>query len=202
MIRAICLALCTLCAVGCQPLTPVPSLITNSPPPAEVPVANIPTSLRPYNWIDARGSGSCVNASTCYLLIHRNLEPLAKWWRANHAGGETDSSIRRHLDAAGLPYAFTRSADSSFLDWCTRTRRGAIIWFYDRHCVAFCGFHQGDDGKVYAFLNDNNRPTQFIRVERAEFLRRWRGYGGFGLTLLNSPIPPPLWPRFQEQVAG
>ncbi|TWU17980.1 hypothetical protein [Allorhodopirellula heiligendammensis] len=181
---------------GCNQ-SAAPILIPNQPPPAEVPAANLPESLRPYNWTAADGSGSCVNASTVYALQWRGKEAMADWWRRNHSGGETDTSIRQSHDAAGLRYVFTRSADESFLDWCSRTRRGAIIWFYTRHCVTFVGF-ANVDGREYAFLNDNNRPTRYIKVERAEFLRRWADYGGFALSLLDPPVPPPLYPAYRS----
>jgi len=179
-----------------------PTLTANTPPTLESPGANLPVTLRPYNWTDSMGSGSCVNASTVYQLRWRNMETLAEWWRKNHAGGETDSSIRKSHDAVQLKYAFTRSADPAFLDWASRTRRGAIIWFYTRHCVTFVGFARDTDGVTYAYLNDNNRPTRHIKIERGDFLRRWRDeYGGFSLSILNPPVPPPLWPRFTEAPA-
>ncbi len=184
------------CASGCNQ-TAAPNLIPTTPPAAEVPTANLPESLRPYNWTDRSGSGSCVNASTVYMLRWRGKEAMADWWRQNHAGGETDSTIREHHDRAWVRYVFTRSADASFLDWCTRTRRGAIIWFYDRHCVTFVGFATVE-GREYAFLNDNNRPKRYIRIERNEFLRRWAGYGGFGLSILDPPVPPPLFPAYRR----
>ena len=185
----------SLAVTGCDSR---PTLTANSAPSVEVPGANLPVDLRPYNWTDAFGSGSCVNASSVYQLRWRNLEAAAELWRKSHAGGETDLSIRQHFDAVGIKYAYTRSADPAFLDWCSRTRRGSIIWFYERHCVTFCGFARDPDGHEYAYLNDNNRPTRYIRIERGEFLQRWRGYGGFALSPLNSPVPPPLWQRFTE----
>lgn len=183
---------------GCAGPSAGPDLSIVPPPPAEVPAANLPAPLRPYNWTDRAGSGSCVNASTVFMLRWRAEPELAQWWRENHAGGETANSIRSHHDRAGLKYVYTTSADGSLLDWATETRRGAIIWFYPRHCVTFCGFHQGDDGREYAYLNDNNRPQQFIRIERSEFLRRWAGYGGFALSILNPPVPPRLYPGFRS----
>ena len=190
------LCVAALFCTGCVP-GGSPTLIPNPTPPPEIPVANLPEELRPYNWTDSGGSGSCVNASTVYMLRWRGKEAMADWWRRNHAGGETDDSIRRHHDAAGLKYVFTRSADADFLDWCTRTRRGAIIWFFSRHCVTFCGFHEVN-GKEYAFINDNNRPARYLRIERSEFLQRWAGYGGFGLSILDPPVPPPLFPAYRR----
>lgn len=195
-LSAFALAMC--CFVGgCNTLQPRPSLVPVAAPAVEVPVANLPASLRPYNWTDRGGSGSCVNASTVFMLRWRGMMEAADWWRQNHAGGETDSSIRRHHDAQQIPYRYTVQADPDFLDWCTATRRGAIIWYYPRHCVTFCGFHTESDGRVYAYINDNNRPQKYIRIERSEFLQRWAGYGGFALSILDPPVPPPLFPAWR-----
>lgn len=166
-------------------------------PSLELPGANLPDSLRPRNWTDSRGSGSCVNASTMFNLRWSAQPDMADYWRKTYAGGETDSSIRRAHDQNRLPYYFTRSADRSFLEWVTATRRSALIWYYPSHCVNFVGFHadptRPTDPTVYAWLCDNNRPARFIRVPVQEFQSKWAGYGGFGLSLASPPVPPPLF---------
>ncbi|HBJ34230.1 MAG TPA: hypothetical protein DDZ51_05580 [Planctomycetaceae bacterium] len=160
---------------------------------AEVPVANLPVELRPMNWTDARGSGSCVNASTVFNLHWSNQPQLADWWRRNHAGGETSTTIRQHHDRQNLRYFYTLRADPAILDWCTATRRSALIWYYPSHCINFCGFHRDESGREMAYLLDNNRPRNWIKVERAKFIREWAGYGGFALALAAPPVPPPLY---------
>jgi len=160
---------------------------------AEVPAANLPVNLRPFNWTDARGSGSCVNASTVFNLHWSNNPELADWWRRSHAGGETSTSIRRHHDERNLRYFYTLRADPALLDWCTATRRSALIWFYPSHCINFCGFHRDESGREVAYLLDNNRPRNWIKVERSKFLKEWAGYGGFALALAADPVPPPLY---------
>lgn len=190
--------ICCLLAIACCGCTNPPSLSVVPPRGInEVPGANLPASMRPTNWTDSFGSGSCVNASTVYMLRWRGREAMADWWRANHAGGETGSSIRAAHDAAGLRYVYTDRADPSFLDWCSQTRRGCIIWFYDSHCVTFCGW-SNKDGRQVAMINDNNRPSRYIEIERNEFIRRWAGYGGFGLSLLDPPVPAPLYNALTE----
>ncbi|EMI17770.1 hypothetical protein RMSM_05296 [Rhodopirellula maiorica SM1] len=192
MLALIALVVCC----GCNEL---PQRVTTLPIKrvVETPAANLPTSLRPYNWTDARGSGSCVNASTVYNLTWSAKPELAAWWRKNHAGGETDTSIRRSHDAVGLRYYYTRNADPEFLKWVTKTRRSALIWYYQSHCVNFVGFHRDptrpDDSTMYAWLCDNNRPTRYIKVPIDSFLRKWAGYGGFGLALKDPPVPPSLF---------
>ncbi len=188
------LLLISLVLTGCASTAPVPEpRLLPSLAAAEVPAANLPVSMRPFNWTDERGSGSCVNASTVFNLRWSNQAQLADWWRRNHAGGETSSSIRLHHDARNVRYFYTLRADPALLDWCTRTRRSCLIWYYPSHCINFCGFHRDESGKVMAYLLDNNRPRNWIRVERAKFLREWAGYGGFALALAADPIPPPLY---------
>lgn len=200
-IAAAILCLAAIAAGGCHD-APVPApdqLVRNPVPPPEVPSANLPEPMRPHNWVDAGGSGSCANASTVYSLRWEGMPEKADWWRNNHAGGETATSLRRKHDAAGLAYVYTEAADPSFLEWCTRTRRPAVIWFFTSHAINFAGFHKGADGQTYAHLCDNNRPSRFITIEKSEFVRRWKGYGGFGLAILASPAPPPLYPAFRKK---
>lgn len=188
----ICLLGLVFCCLGCVPAVPQLSIIPPRPV-TEVPAANLPTSMRPYNWTDRAGSGSCVHASTCFNLYWSSQPEKADWWRRNHAGGETSTTIRKYHDSAGLKYFFTLRADPQLLDWCTSTRRSALIWYFQSHCINFVGFHRSPDGQVYAHLIDNNRPTQVIKVERQTFLRNWAGYGGFALALADPPVPPPLY---------
>ncbi|MEO9590894.1 hypothetical protein [Rhodopirellula bahusiensis] len=164
---------------------------------AEVPAANLPTSLRYRNWTDARGSGSCVIASSNYNHNWVGDNATAVSWRQKYAGGQTETSIRRKHDAEQLPYVFTRTADAEFLKWVSRTRRSALIWFWKNHCVNFVGFHRDPnrptDPTMYAWLCDNNRPTQYIPIPVNEFFRRWAQDGGFGLAREAAPVPPPLF---------
>jgi hypothetical protein len=187
------------CFSGCDVSDPVASLqIAPMMPASEIPGANLPAELRPKNWTDAGGSGSCVNASTVHNLRWSNQPAMAEFWRRTYAGGETDSSIRRAHDANALPYFFTRAADMAFLQWVTDTRRSALIWYYPSHCINFNGFHRDPsrptDPTVYAWMCDNNRPSRFIRVPADTFAQKWAGYGGFGLALAAPPVPPPLFP--------
>lgn len=182
--------------IGCE--TPATMPLQLTPPPApEIPAANLPTKLRQWNWTDRFGSGSCGHASLVYHLRWQGQLALAQWWRDNHAGGVTATSICNDCTAAGIDFVCTRTADPAFLDWASRTRRGAIIWFFDAHCVHFCGFAK-IDGREYALLCDNNRVDQFIRIERTEFLQRWKGYDGFALSTVFPPAPPNLYPIFKQ----
>ncbi|MGN6545010.1 MAG: hypothetical protein ACTHK7_08165 [Aureliella sp.] len=181
---------------GCAVEPPRPLTRPRPPPPAEVPVVDLPAVLREWNWTDRNGSGSCVHASSVYHFRWQNQLELAAWWRQTHAGGETASSIQSYWRQAGIRYSCTENGDPAFLEWATRTRRGAIIWFFPSHCVHFCGFSTVD-GQSYALLCDNNRIEKYIRVPREEFLRRWKEYGGFACTALFAPAPPLPWQCYE-----
>lgn len=194
-IPALLVGLVLFAAVGCDidPQTGMPRKVRPAdPPPAEFPVANLHSSLRPENW----GGGSCVHASLIYQLRWAEHFNLAAEWRQTYSGGETANGIRSKLDAAGVDYVSTDSADPKFLDWCTRTRRAALIWYYPSHCVAFVGWHTDGSGRRFAILNDNNRPNQFIEIPEEKFIPNWRGYGGFGLSVTYSPTVPVPWSAF------
>jgi hypothetical protein len=175
------LSLCG-CEVG-------PQLVELPSPPAEVPPANLPLGLRQENWADRNGSGSCVIASSIYHFRWQNQEQLATYFRRSYAGGQTATSIREKWRAAKIPFVSTESGDPDFLEWASRTRRGAIIWYFPSHCVHFCGYGIVD-GQEVALLCDNNRVRNYIRIPKREFLANWRGYGGFACTALLPPAPP------------
>ncbi|MEM9825100.1 MAG: hypothetical protein AAF958_00850 [Planctomycetota bacterium] len=187
-------ALVLLASIGCD--TPPPQLKPLKKI-VEIPAANLPADMRLFNWTDRRGSGSCVIASSCYNFNWSDQEERAMDWRRRYAGGQTETTIRRKHDAEQIPYYFTRSADMEFLEWCNKTRRSALIWFFQSHCVNFVGISRDPsrptDPTQYVWLCDNNRPMRYLRIPKAEFARRWAGYGGFGLTPAAAPLPPPLF---------
>jgi hypothetical protein len=181
---------------GCQPTAP--PMLPNSPPPAEIPAANVPVALRQRNWTD-RGQGSCVHASTTTALRWLNRYADADKWRRSYGGGETATGIMSKLRAGGFQFVATTNADPAVLDYATTTRRGAIIWFFQSHCVFFAGWARVD-GEVCGLLIDNNRPENTIAIPRDQFLRRWRGYGGFAAVITtDSPTPPLAWPAYRPQ---
>lgn len=159
------------------------------PVPPESPIANVPTKLRQKNWVDRAGSGSCVIASSCSLLRWHNQDQIADYFRRAYAGGQTARSIKDIWNQHKIPFEQEEHGRPEFLDWCSNTRRPAIIWFFDSHCVTFCGFgmHQG---RQVAWLLDNNRVERFIPIERNAFIRAWRGYGGFAMATTLEPCPP------------
>lgn len=194
--RPVVVALLAFCLIGCEAERPRPLVIPNPPPAAEIPVANLPLLLREWNWTDRGGSGSCVHASTVFHLRWQNQLERAKHWRDTYAGGETATSILSKWRNEGIYYNKTEEGDPEFLEWCTRNRRGSIIWFFPSHCVHFCGL-AAVEGKQYAIICDNNRIEQYLRIPREEFIRKWREYGGFAATALFSPSPPMPWPAYR-----
>lgn len=178
---------------GCS----TPSLIALPDAPPEIPPANLPLPLRQKNWVDSRGSGSCVIASSVYHFRWCNRPEVADFFRKKYAGGQTSTSIQEKWKAAGIPYAATEAGDPDFLEWASNTRRGAIIWYFDRHCVHFCGFSKINN-REYALLCDNNRVENYIRIPKEQFLREWRGYGGFACSTLLPPAPSLPYQGYEE----
>lgn len=156
---------------------------------------NLPRSLREWNW----GGGSCVHASTVHLLRWSDNPELAAVWRKSYAGGESSSGLRAKLNKQQVPYVFTDRGDAAILDYASRTRRGAVIFYYPNHSINFCGFAI-KDGAEHAVLLDNNRIDNWIWVPKETFLRAWRGYGGFALSLGYSPAPRIPYSPFLEDL--
>lgn len=169
--------------------------------PPEVPVANVPKSLHQKNWPDSRGSGSCVIASSCSAFQWMNRPDLAELFRKKYAGGQTESSIKSKWRANGIPFVATETdeehGDPAILEWATKTRRAAIIWYFPNHCVTFVGFGQWQ-GREVAWLLDNNRIHQFIPIEKDTFIRNWRKFGGFAAVPMERPVPPRPYPGYTQ----
>lgn len=188
--RAICILLggCLIFAglTGCDNLQPQRAVALPAPPP-EIPVCNLPAGLHQRNWLGPLQQGSCVHASMTNHLRWLNQFELGERWRNTYSDGEYASRLMRRLDAAGIHYTFTEKADPRFLDWCTATRTGAVIWWKPSHCCTFMGWVTGTDGRQYAAILDNNYPGKFEYPERTQFIRLWAGYGGFAVAVSGPP---------------
>jgi hypothetical protein len=191
----VCLLL-LLCCLGCSTSAaryrPLPA-----PSRTETPSVNPSRDIRQKNWLGKNNEGSCVHASLSSMLHWQNQFELAKWWRSQYSGGEWSDELRRRLDAAKIPYAFTERANIQLLDDAHAQRRGALLWWKPSHCCTFCGWVKNSDGKVYAAILDNNYPDRYEFVERSQFHKAWAGYGGFALSTLFDPPSPPVWRSFQ-----
>jgi hypothetical protein len=178
---------CSTCDEGTCPVDCLPKLPTvkDLPRGAYTGVTmDLPHELREPNW----GGGSCVHASNVMVLRWQGQYEMADWWRKNYSGGENDTRLVARLEAAGLRYAWGR--DESFLDWTSRTRRGAGIFYKPNHSICMVGIDSQN-----AYLLDNNdigypeRNGHYETVPRAEFIQRWHGYGSFGWTMVYEPPP-------------
>lgn len=152
--------------------------------------ADIPLALRQNNWVDRNNSGSCVIASSIPVLRWHSQDAVADYFRKNYAGGQTASSIKAIWTRHKIPFEVEEDGRPEFLQWCSDTRRPAIIWFYTSHCVTFIGFGTWK-GEEVAWLLDNNRIQSYIPVERNSFIRAWRvQFGGFAMATTLMPCPP------------
>jgi hypothetical protein len=134
--------------------------------------------------------GSCLWAAFQDVLSWQHHESEAAWVRQNYSGAAGVSAAAAVCDKLNLDYAMTTTGDVAFLEWCSRTRRGAAIhWQGGAHAITFCGF-VGDT----AVLIDNNNPAHEQRIPRQQFLSEWLGSdGGCALTLVSTPAPPRPW---------
>lgn len=197
IIAALTGGVCLMCLTGCTPELSAPRVRAVDPPPPEIPVANLPASLRQTNWTHPRnGQGSCVHASSISHFRWQGKYDLADAWRKQYAGGETAYSILNKWISNRIPFVYTDKGDPAFLEWATDTRRGSIIWYYPSHCCTFCGFALGQDGREYAYILDNNRTGRFLAIEKQPFIRAWRGYGGFAASAVFTPTGPLPWPAY------
>jgi hypothetical protein len=182
-------------ACGCTPEPPKHARALAAPP-RESPVCNLPATLHQRNELGPLGQGSCVHASLVNHLRWLNQFTLAdRWWKTYH-DGEYASRLMQRLDAANVDYVFTEKADPRFLDWCTETKRGAILWWKPSHCCTFAGWTV-QQGKTYAVILDNNRPGNWELTEREQFVRLWAGYGGFALAVLQPPASAITWQSYE-----
>ncbi len=152
------------------------------------PLVNPPVSLRQQNYGRYRGEGSCMFASAETLLMNQNQHGKATHWRGRFYGGASVWRLANAGDSTGVSYAYTSDGDEAFLEWASRTRRGAVIYFMKNHAVAFTGY-SGE----YAYLIDPNRTNRHLRIKKKVFLRWWHHYGGKAWTPMYSPQPPQPW---------
>jgi len=164
-------------------------------PPADVP---FPLRVRNY-W-----GGSCFHASTQVALRWADQGAIADNWRQKFGGGASTSDIARVLDHYGIPYKRTQIAGYGpnengtveILDYAHNHRLVAAIHYFRGHAISFLGWCQ-KDGQAMACLLDNNKPQEFIFIEKKEFLWNWQNrYHAGAIVPLVNPLPPlPYDPR-------
>lgn len=148
----------------------------------------LPIELRQKNWT-RRGEGSCFFASLAMVANKQGFENVASSLRSLCGGAASWYSAARNPIVNRHPYAYTFDGDSSFLEWCSRERRGAAIQWNTYHMIYFDRFENGQ-----AILIDNNFPDRPFVVEKQEFLRRWRR-DGWAATFVfpQGSMPYPLY---------
>lgn len=148
---------------------------------------DLPLELRCRNW----GGGSCVHASTVNLWRNAKNDKMADWWRQEYSGGEYSDRLIDRLRAAGADCVYTKSADIEFLKWACSTGRGAGIFYKPSHAINVAAV---DD--EYVYLLDNNyvnyleKKGNYEKIPIDDFVRAWKGYGGFAWALRYKPLPP------------
>lgn len=154
-------------------------------------LADVPFELRQENW---GALGSCAHASTVTALRYYGLDAMATWWRKTYSGGEIVMELADKLDAAGIPYAYTKDGDVSLLDWAARNRQCVVMFHVpEGHAVNMVDFTATE-----AVFLDNNNVQQYTTMTREEFLRQWLappriGFNpGWALVIVRPPPPP--WP--------
>lgn len=175
-----------------RPPAPAPSPSPRPPCPdgncpyATVREVDLPMAFRQANY----ARGSCMWASVITAMHRQGLHSEARYWRQKYSGGRAVAGLVPVAEARGLRYAFTLEGDAEFLEWASRTRRGAAIHWQVRepgdHAVYFYGY-QGD----VALVIDNNDPRRVLRVPKERFLSIWKRSGGQAITPVYSPLPPP-----------
>jgi len=195
--------------MGCEPVTiqTEPSKHDNCPdgrcPYQSGPIQRLERALRHANY----SGGSCAHAAMQDVLVAQGMAWTARLWRQRYGGGAGVSTLRAICERLDLRYAYTTTGEVEFLEWCSRTRRPACI-FYNRsttdprsaHAITFIGFDRG-----MAILLDNNDPRREYATPKEWFLRHWQacgrnyGYrGGVAFTVIYSPVGPPPGSLFAE----
>ena len=173
------------CCPNGQCPQPVPVL----DPYRTVAPAELPQAWRHGNY----AGGSCLWASVEDVLAWQGQHEQASWVRHNcqgAAGVHTD--IVPTFESLGLRFAYVDNGDEHFLEWCSRTRRAAAIyWEGGVHAITFCGY-VGSDAKII----DNNYRDRVQTLTRQKFLAAWHNAGGVAFTVVY--MPPPSRPFAQH----
>lgn len=182
-----------LCFVGCDAAIDETDAMPNVPYPTvwarEIPAMNPPYEMRQKNWV-RNGSGSCFHASIISVMRWQSLNELADYWRRTYGSGEYAENLCKKLEREQVRFAATLNGDVAFLEWCTRTRRGAAIPYFPKHAVTLVELNEHQ-----AVLLDNNHTEKYIPIPRETFIRNWRDlYGGCAITVVYAPPAPLLHP--------
>jgi hypothetical protein len=154
-------------------------------------------------WRKTYSGGESYNGLTSKL--QRNKVPF--YATAGGGGSDVAGDFIRFLETQALQrgtpgrgWFGTFRGDVDVLERCTAERRGGVIFYYPNHSILFCGFiHYDGDNRYsssadYAIVLDNNRIETFIAIEKSDFIRKWRSYGGVCIVpTIGEPRPPLPW---------
>jgi len=146
-----------------------------------VPYCDLPAAYRIRNY----AGGSCVHASLETILHWQGQHELARWWRANYAGGEYPDRFHSRLESAGVRFAFTthRGVEGwEFLRKCCVLRLACAVNLPQGHMQTLVGM---DERSMY--LIDNNGPGQIEAWPRERFAHLWTGWA---VTVVGQAPPP------------
>jgi hypothetical protein len=183
--KKIILVLCLLltgCEMPMEPLKQQAPRITY----AEMPIVNVPVTMRQSNWIGPNGSGSCTWATMISLLRWQGRYNTAEWIRENYADGEWATTMSKKLDAANIRYAYVTNGDVRFLEWACKTRRGCGITVQGGvHMVALVHL----DAK-WAGILDNNDVSKINWIPRETLIAEWQASNGWAISPIYNPAAP------------
>jgi hypothetical protein len=145
----------------------------------------LPPAYRQHNY-----GPSCGWATTIMLCRAQGLYKEADWLRANRSGPSGPWSINPTLTALGIPYAFTIDGDERLLDWALLTNRGCGIGYPTMHATMLVGKKYRGNA-AYAIVLDNNHTERYTEVPWDDFLRGWRGCGGWAWAIIPANSSPP-----------
>ena len=160
----------------CPRESPTPSLTRWS-----VPYCDLPAAYRVRNY----AGGSCVHASLETILHWQGQHELARWWRANYAGGEYADRLHRRLEAADVRFAFTTSRGAEgweFLRKCCALRLACAVNLPNGHMQTLVGMDER-----WMYVIDNNGPGQIDVWPRGKFAQAWTGWA---VTVVGQAPPP------------
>lgn len=146
------------------------------------------------NIPDAKGSGSCVQASLSMCGAHHGM-PAAEFllvqseYGPPELGGSWPERVERYAQKRGMPIWNVEGSQSvEWIAWALRRGAYVGITYGQAHMIAAVGISA--DGQQF-YVCDNNYPTEIRKVTRDVFVREHRTYGGGWCVILKTFGPPP-----------
>ena len=177
-----------LCLSGCADLLAVtPEAVYDIRPVTELPV----------RWRATNYGPSCGWASTESALRIAGKTDAADWLRKNRSGPSSSGNINPALDQLGLKYVYTVDGDERLLDWAIETRRCCCVSWDAKHATDLIGKEWRTnlitkEDAWYAVILDNNQVKTYRYIPWEQFIKEWKGYGGWAWAFTYRPPLPNL----------